>query len=191
MLEVARPAPLRAGAPGGLRVRRAVPGDRAALAAMFGRCSLETRYRRFHAPVHKMPERYLAAALAGRPDHYALVAAAPSGAITALASACATEPGTMEVGILVEDSWQGRGLGGFLLGRLVRHARRRGVGVIAAVILREQAWILRLLRAHGDCETTSSREATFATLLLHAPSAWRPSVLAALGLSGLACGASR
>jgi L-amino acid N-acyltransferase YncA len=143
-----------------------MPGDRTALEAMFARCSLQTRYRRFHAPVAAIPARYLAAALAGRPDHYALVAAAPSGEVVALASACATEPGTVEVGILVEDASQGRGLGGFLLRLLVEHARRRGVRVITAVILREQPWILRLLRPYGDCETTSVREATFATVRL-------------------------
>ena len=133
---------------------------------MFGRCSLQTRYRRFHVPVRVIPARYLAEALAGRPDHYALVASAPSGEVVALASACTTAPGTVEVGILVEDASQGRGLGRELLRRLVEHARRRGVRVLTAVILREQPWILRLLRVYGDCETTSEREATFATLRL-------------------------
>jgi GNAT superfamily N-acetyltransferase len=136
---------------------------------MFSRCSLQTRYRRFHVPVRVMPARYLSEALAGRADHYALIACVPSGELVALASACATETGAMEIGILVEDASQGRGLGRELLRLLVEQARYRGVGVIKAVILREQPWILGLLRAHGECETTSAREATFATVRLSSP----------------------
>ena len=55
-------------------VRQAASTDRTALVAMFERCTAETRYRRFHAPVKRIPERYLAEALSGTPLHYALVA---------------------------------------------------------------------------------------------------------------------
>jgi GNAT superfamily N-acetyltransferase len=135
---------------------------------MFGRCSQQTRYRRFYAPVRMIPEPYLAAALSGRPEDYALVASEPSGALVALASAHTIAPDTVEIGILVADGSQGLGLGSLLLRRIVSHARRRGVRVITAVILREQAWILRLLRAYGPCETTSARAAIVVTLHLAA-----------------------
>jgi hypothetical protein len=36
-------------------IRRARPCDAVALTAMFGRCSGETRYRRFHGRVTEMP----------------------------------------------------------------------------------------------------------------------------------------
>jgi GNAT superfamily N-acetyltransferase len=55
-------------------VRHAASTDRDALVSMFERCTLETRYRRFHAPVKRIPERYLAEALSGTPFHHALVA---------------------------------------------------------------------------------------------------------------------
>jgi GNAT superfamily N-acetyltransferase len=166
VLAATRPA---APAGGGFQVRRATDGDRAALEAMFGRCSHQTRYRRFHAPVRVIPERYLAAVLSGRPEHYALVADEPSGALVALASAHTIAPNTVEIGILVADGSQGLGLGSLLLRRIVAHARRRGVRVITAVILREQAWILRLLRAYGACETTSARAEIVVTLHLGPP----------------------
>ena len=133
---------------------------------MFDRCSCDTRYRRFHSPVRAIPERYLARALADRPDHYALVATAPDGAITALASCCTVFPGTAELGLLVEDASQGLGLGSFLLQELVRHSERTGHTVLIATILREQAWIIRLLRAYGTCETAPADEALVVTVHL-------------------------
>jgi len=57
-----------------IRVRPAAPGDRPALEQMFDRCSMITRYRRFHAPVKAIPDRYLTEAVSGSPFHYALIA---------------------------------------------------------------------------------------------------------------------
>jgi GNAT superfamily N-acetyltransferase len=133
---------------------------------MFARCSEETCYRRFHGPVRAIPRRYLAEALSGRPHHYALVAEAPSGAITALASCCTVAPGAAELGVLVEDSWQGLGLGGFLLKDLIHYSERSGHTVVTATILRHQAWIIRLLRAYGPCDTAPADEALVVTLRL-------------------------
>lgn len=152
------------------RVRRARPGDRAAVEAMFGRCGFRTRYYRFHAPVRLIPERYLTSVLSGRPDVCALVARGPSGEVTALASGHLTvsgaSPCAMEIGILVEDQSQRHGCGRLLLERVVAEARHRGIGVIEAVILREQAWVLRLLRAYGTCETSIDGGAIAVTLRL-------------------------
>jgi len=61
-----------------IRVWRPATADREELARMFERCTLETRYRRFHGPVKAIPERYLADALSG--DGYA-AAAGPAPAI--------------------------------------------------------------------------------------------------------------
>ncbi|HSZ41986.1 MAG TPA: hypothetical protein VK817_18675 [Trebonia sp.] len=151
---------------GGFRIERASRADRAGLEAMFARCSPRSRYRRFHAPVRAIPERYLAEALSGVPDHYALVARAPSGAITALASYRAGVPGTAELGVLVEDSSQRLGLGGFMLKTLIHHAACAQVTILRATILREQAWLVRVLRAHGECATAFAGEAIEVTVLV-------------------------
>jgi GNAT superfamily N-acetyltransferase len=152
---------------------------------MFSRCTVETRYRRFHAPVKAIPWRYLAEALSGGAFHYALVAclsleerpaadalpgpdsavspdsggrAAPgarhresAGQIVALASCRLTEEGAAELGVLVEDAWQRRGLGTRLLRDLVTHASRTGLRVLEAQVLAEQAWVAGLLRPYGTC----------------------------------------
>jgi GNAT superfamily N-acetyltransferase len=141
---------------------------------MFDRCTPQTRYRRFHGPVKAIPERYLAEALSGSAFHYALVAcrepgpasaAAPApfadpdvraGGVVALASCRMVDEGAAELGLLVEDAWQRRGLGTRLLGDLVDQARRAGLRVLQAQVLAEQAWITGLLRPYGTCHLRST-----------------------------------
>jgi len=122
-----------------MNIRAAAPGDRAALTAMFGRCSDQTRYRRFHGFVHALPERYLADALAGRPEHIALVAE-DNGQIVALSS-CADG----EIGILVEDLYQRQGIGTRMLNELLE---RCGPAVQLATIQHDQAWLVTFLRRY-------------------------------------------
>jgi GNAT superfamily N-acetyltransferase len=164
-------APAGPGRAAQVSVRRAGTSDREALGRMFDRCTLSTRYRRFHGPVKTIPERYLADALSGGAFHYALVAwhdatpqtgeapgDAPAGAAgaspgvaVALASCRIVAEGAAELGILIEDGWQRTGLGTRLLRDLVDHARRVGVRVLEAQLLAEQAWIASLLRPYGAC----------------------------------------
>jgi GNAT superfamily N-acetyltransferase len=124
---------------------------------MFGRCSPQTVYRRFHGHVRAIPAAYLAEALAGVPGHFALVVT-DGPLVVALASCREDEPDDFvpagaQLGILVEDGWQRRGLGSLLLRRLVEHADSRGVGTVHAQVLTEQAWIGRLLGAYGKCSS--------------------------------------
>ncbi len=170
------PLPVRGGEAGGVRVRRAEAADRAALSAMFDRCTPSTRYRRFHGPVKAIPERYLADALSGSPFHYALVACPEpvqglnsgpgpdpgqrrvpgGGGIVALASCRAVDEGAAELGVLIEDAWQRRGLGTRLIGDLAAHAANAGLRVLEAQLLAEQSWITRLLRPYGACRLRST-----------------------------------
>jgi GNAT superfamily N-acetyltransferase len=122
-----------------MTIRPATTEDRAALTAMFERCSQQTRYRRFHGFVHAMPERYLADALAGRPEHIALVAER-DGAIVALAS-CADG----EIGILVQDACQRQGIGTRLLTGLLD---RSGPALQLATIQHDQVWLVDFLRRY-------------------------------------------
>jgi GNAT superfamily N-acetyltransferase len=142
---------------------------------MFDRCTPSTRYRRFHGPVKAIPERYLADALSGSPFHYALVACpetvqdlnsgpgpdpgqrrGPGGGIVALASCRAVDEGAAELGVLIEDAWQRRGLGTRLIGDLAAHAANAGLRVLEAQLLAEQSWITRLLRPYGACRLHST-----------------------------------
>jgi GNAT superfamily N-acetyltransferase len=145
-------------------VRRAAEGDRQALVRMLARCSGETRYRRFHGPVKVFPERYLTEALAGSPVHFALVASAPPEAaedgagddVVALASCRAVAEGVAELGLLVEDGWQRRGIGDRLLREMADFAARSGLRVLQAQLLAEQSWITGMLRRYGRCEIVAT-----------------------------------
>jgi hypothetical protein len=85
------------GRPGGdderLVVRPTVAGDRAALEAMFQRCSPATVFRRFHGQVRAFPRAYLDEALSGTDAHYAVVCYSGCEAV-ALASCRTDEPGS-------------------------------------------------------------------------------------------------
>jgi GNAT superfamily N-acetyltransferase len=167
-------------------VRRAAAGDRPALERMLARCTGQTRYRRFHGPVTVFPERYLTEALSGSPLHFALVACLDEdaegdgpvvggpvvggpvvdGTVVALASCRAVDEGVAELGILVEDEWQRRGVGGDLLGEIVAYAARTGLRALQAQVLAEQPWIVGLLRRHGTCRVAGAGQALHVTLSL-------------------------
>ena len=140
-----------------LRVARAE--DEAALRAMYRRCSPRSRYHRFHGRMRELPDRYLTEALAGDPVvHDAIVGEDQGGDIVTLASARSVAVAgvpTAELGLLVEDSWQRRGVGTALLEELVDRACHRGVRAISAQILVEDAWLLRMLaRTLGPAQVT-------------------------------------
>ncbi|MFZ0162150.1 MAG: GNAT family N-acetyltransferase [Trebonia sp.] len=178
-------------AAGTCSVRRAAAADRLALERMLARCTGQTRYRRFHGPVTAFPERYLTEALSGSPLHFALVACLDEdaerdgtvvegtvvdgtvvdgtvveGTVVALASCRAVDEGVAELGILVEDEWQRRGLGGDLLGEIVAYAARTGLRALQAQVLAEQPWIVGLLRRHGTCRVAGAGPALHVTLTL-------------------------
>jgi GNAT superfamily N-acetyltransferase len=173
VLATGRPLPPipDAHSPGGLTVRQAAARDRPALEAMFQRCTPQTIYRRFHGQVKAFPQAYLAEALAEAPAHFAIVAC-DGPRVVALASCrladtAATETadagrdgmapggsGAAELGILIEDTWQRRGLGRELLARLVAHADSLGLPELHAQVLTEQDWITRLLSPYGECAST-------------------------------------
>ncbi|HEX3713392.1 MAG TPA: GNAT family N-acetyltransferase [Trebonia sp.] len=175
-------APVSLVSGGVLGVRRAAPADREPLLQMFGRCSADTRYRRFHGPVKTLPAGYLTEALSGCPFHYALVAwhqeqgepepepesagpgeapalaaAGPPARLVALASCRLVAEGAAELGLLVEDAWQRQGAGTRLLRDLVAYADSIGVRVLEAQLLAEQSWITSLLRPYGPGRLRSSR----------------------------------
>ena len=154
-------------AAGTCSVRRAAAGDRPALERMLARCTGQTRYRRFHGPVTVFPERYLTEALSGSPLHFALVASiAGDGTVVALASCRAVDEGVAELGILVEDEWQRRGVGSDLLREIVAYAARTGLRALQAQVLAEQPWIVGLLRRHGSCTMAGAGQALHVTLSL-------------------------
>lgn len=104
-------------------VRRGTCADVAALIAMHSRCSSETLYRRFHSPVRHLGAR-VARELLEPDDGFSVVLTA--GRAVVGCGTVARAEGPYEVGLLVEDGWQGSGHGSRLLAGLVAVARARG-----------------------------------------------------------------
>ena len=64
---------------------------------------------------------------------------------------------------LVEDAWQGTGLGHRLTGHLLRRARERGMEVVVAEVLREPAYVLDR-PSHAAERTTVEYDGPVATV---------------------------
>jgi len=59
------------------------------------------------------------------------------------------EPDLADVAIVVEDRYQGRGLGTLLLERLVAYARTHGIRVFRATVYHDNAPMKRIIRRSG------------------------------------------
>jgi GNAT superfamily N-acetyltransferase len=132
------------------------PEDRDTIDAMFRRCSPATLQRRFHAPAAHPPARYLDWVLqAPSAAHLALVARTGDHVI-GLAEAHRGRDGVAEVAVVVEDTWQRRGVGTELFRALLRSERQLGATRVRATVLTEHAWLpRRLLLVDGARATTA------------------------------------
>jgi len=113
-------------------IRLAGFDDTAALMRMHQRCSADTVYRRYAAPLARVDERFARRQLLSGGG--ALVATV-GGEVVAITSVSTCEAGVAEVSILVEDGWQRRGLGTRLLASAARLARGQGA---VEVVLRSR-----------------------------------------------------
>jgi acetyltransferase len=75
------------------------------------------------------------------------------------------ETGGAEFALVVGDPWQGRGLGGHLLRRLIEVARQGGVRRLTGQVLSENTPMLRLARALGFAVRPSSERAVSEVVL--------------------------
>jgi GNAT superfamily N-acetyltransferase len=112
---------------------------------MHERCSSISRQQRYLSappgPVRTQVAQLLATG-------YALVAVAETGRIVALGNLLWDGP-EAEVGLLVEDAWQRRGLGTALLRRAARLATAAGVAVLHARTHGDNSAMIHTLRRLG------------------------------------------
>lgn len=129
-------------------LRRPSVADGPAIEAMFARCSLESRYSRFLAPLVTIPADHLARILTPPSGDEAWVAVSRNdpGMVVALGS-WARVGADAEFALIVDDSWQRHGIGRALLRVLAERAWNAGVCRFTASVLRESRHVLRMLGA--------------------------------------------
>ena len=132
-------------------IRAASPQDCAGIADFISGLSARTRFLRFFASVG--PSSGLLRGLCGSGGRaHVLVATDRRGAIIghAMAVDAATAGGSLasDVGLVVADSWQRRGVGSALLAALIAGAAARGVGTLIMDVLPENASMLAIIERH-------------------------------------------
>jgi RimJ/RimL family protein N-acetyltransferase len=136
-----------------LEVRALEREDKEDLREGIQHLSANSRYLRFFSPVNDMSAAQLAyLTTLDHERHEALVAIEPAtdeGIAVARYIVGDDQPATAEIAVTVNDAWQGRGVGTVLLRRLADYARTRGVARFSAVILAQNAPMLKLIESVG------------------------------------------
>jgi RimJ/RimL family protein N-acetyltransferase len=124
------------------------PADQRLFCRLWSRLSPDTVYRRFHAPVRALPEETVRHLVTVDHDQRDAVVAVVGGEVVGVAryDRPPDDPSTAEIALLVEDAWQGVGLGRQLLVELTDLAARRGVHTLTATVQPDNAPVLGLLR---------------------------------------------
>jgi RimJ/RimL family protein N-acetyltransferase len=128
-----------------ITIRPIRPDDVDRLRRLFFRLSPETILLRFFQPVREPSERMLHHFAEVDHDAREAIVAVDDDEIVAVARYDRADDGAhAEVAILVEDAWQGHGLGKKLLRRLTRDAAEHGVTSLTATVLGENRRALLL-----------------------------------------------
>jgi RimJ/RimL family protein N-acetyltransferase len=159
-----------------VRLRDATPADAARLRAMFFTLSESTRYLYFCAGVPATDAFAAQVAKLGLADGfgtYAMVVEAGGTVVGVARFDRNTETNFAEIGILLTDAWQSRGVGRAVVARLREEADCRALAGFTATVLGENRRAMRLLRgafpnlraafAYGQYELTMSFAASTAT----------------------------
>ena len=145
-------------------VRLAGPTDVPAIAKLYRDLSAESFARRFHGG-RAAPSRL--ARLASIGSGTVCLVAAPSADPVQLAAEARYIPlgsGTAELALTVSDDYQGAGLGHRLLQALMARAREGGLERLRAIVLLDNAPMLRLLQRYGWVLAAATEEFCVACL---------------------------
>jgi GNAT superfamily N-acetyltransferase len=135
-------------------IRPVCPADLAALSDFFAGLSVESRYLRFFAPV--TPAHGLLHLLSGGPANVDAIVAVADGVIVghAMAADGPEDHGdpyrarATDVGVVVADAWQRRGVGAALMRTLVTRAQARGVTALTMDVLPGNRRVLAMIIGH-------------------------------------------
>ena len=123
------------------------PDDGPLFCRLWDRLSPETVYRRFHAPLRSPPTDAHRLVEVDHDLREALVAVV-GGEVVGVAryDRSPADPATADVAVVVEDAWQGVGVGRQLLAELTDLAGRRGVRPLSADVQADNDRVVGLVR---------------------------------------------
>jgi len=136
-------------------LRAICAGDAQALRAFLDGLSAITRYRRFHGWFKGLPESLLQRLTHPDPRHELVVLALASGAghqICVGEARCAAGDGAAnvrEIAVVVDDAWQGVGLGTAMLRSLAGRAKASGVDQLVGEVMWENVAMVGLAKRLG------------------------------------------
>jgi RimJ/RimL family protein N-acetyltransferase len=130
-------------------LRAATAADAPLVAALHARCSPHTRALRSLSTRPVLTAAVLQQLIGADGSTSVLAMTTDGGAAVGLANLVGTGPGTAEVALLVEDLWQGRGVGTALARKLVELARTDQLTEFTAVSRAGNGALTRVLRRAG------------------------------------------
>src|SRR3954466_598516 len=124
------------------------PEDRMLFCRLWERLSPETVYRRFHAPVRALPDESVRRLVTVDHDLREAVVAVVGGEVVGVVryDRPPADPSTAEFAVVVEDAWQGVGVGRQLARELTELAARRGVRTFTASVQPDNSRVIALIR---------------------------------------------
>jgi GNAT superfamily N-acetyltransferase len=139
-----------------LVLRPGLASDEDAVADLHTRCSMRTLFNRYHSGMRTVPRRWLHRLL--NPPRGTTILAQCADQVVALGQLIHTgTPNCAEISLLVEDSWQRRGVGTALLGALASDARAAGYSELVAWCLPSESALVRTA-ARAGLDATTRRE---------------------------------
>ena len=169
-----------AGGRAAVAIRQTRPEDLPALRDFFAGLSAHTRYLRFFGPV--TPGSALLRTLAGFADNIDALVAVRRGVIVGHAMAVdRMEPRdtrVTDIGIVVHDAWQGRGVGSALMRALVSGAQARGVSTLEMDVLDNNRQVLAMITGHWPAARVDRNSDGLAIRVGLPPAASKPATIA-------------
>jgi GNAT superfamily N-acetyltransferase len=136
-----------------VRTRLATRDDVGAVRALHERCSPQTLERRFHVPVSHVPERLVRALV--EPEQGWSIVAEQHDEVIGHGVAGELSAVQVEVGLLVDDAFQGTGVGTRLMRDLADLAAERGYRSMLCSVEPDNESVLPTVRRAGlDCVTS-------------------------------------
>lgn len=155
-----------------VRIRPIRPDDAPRLCALYDRLSTATAYQRFFTVLHRLPPDW-ARVFATVDYHHRLALVAErdaGGELIGVGRYESKGPAEVpEVAFVVQDAWQGKGLGRLLLQDLLAAGAARGLRRFRAHVLADNARMLDLLARFADVLETRMEDGV--KVLLFAPRA--------------------